>query len=474
MTAQSRWPLLVVLAATVVAAVNFLWQLGASSLFVDEVYSWAAAAVPRGDLLDHVRNVEITPPVYYAALHEWIGPLGFDSEAELRFPSAVCAIVLVPVLYDLGRRVSGEAAGAVAAVLVAVSPLVLDYAQEVRAYAPAMLLCALAAVCAARAVEGGAHRGRWAVAAGAAVALGLSVHYTTILVTAPVLALVLLTRSISTRARIAAGGVAGLTALVLAPLVIDQLGSGNQGGIEEFSRLTERNLLSILGTPWDSRMADPMAYHVIAAAITAAAIAWLLVRGSRIGRAVALGAALPLVAVFVATLVADDAIISRYTAASAPFALVAVAAAATSFTGMRRTVAVAAVLALALWGTWRGHDPDARFLDARAATEAIASDWREGDVVVTPAHDVTVDLPVRHYAGTVLPPDAFVVPGDDLDGLRTAVDHGARLWIVGRSSRDSTSGLADVGYDTETVETYRGLIPITLSLGTPAPGDARR
>src|SRR6185436_9874090 len=127
-------------AATALAVANFLVHLGASSLFVDEVYSWRDASGPLGDLYAQLRDNEVTPPTYFAALHGWMGRLGADSEFALRLPSAICAVILIPVLYDLGRRVGGRATGIAAAFFGALSPLVLDYAQQVRGYAPAMLV----------------------------------------------------------------------------------------------------------------------------------------------------------------------------------------------------------------------------------------------------------------------------------------------------------------------------------------------
>jgi hypothetical protein len=301
----------------------------------------------------------------------------------------------------------------------------------------------------------------------------MSTHYTTLLATAPVLALVLLTKSLSARARAATGAVVVVVGLALLPLMIEQVGSGRQEAISPFARLTGRNLLSILGTPWDSRLEDPVGYQVLAAAVTIGGIAWLLGRGSRAGRAIALGAVGPVLASIVATLVSDDAIITRYTAVSAPFALVAIAAAATALPGLRRALAVALVLLVAASGTWRGHDRDARFADARAVTAAIESDWRPTDVIVTPVNDVTVNLPMLYYAGRELPPGVEVIGGEEDARLRAALARRSRVWVVGRDHEDTAEdlagGLAQAGYEARAVGRYRGTVPLLLTVGTPRP-----
>lgn len=91
-------PLAAILA---VAGLNLTWGLGASSLFVDEVYSWRAASVPLGELFHRVRFDEVAPPTYYVFLHEWIGRLGSQAEWVMRLPSALAGIALVGATYWL-------------------------------------------------------------------------------------------------------------------------------------------------------------------------------------------------------------------------------------------------------------------------------------------------------------------------------------------------------------------------------------
>ena len=472
LNSDRRLALAAVAATVLIAAANFLWQLGTSSLFVDEVYSWGDASTPLGDLMQRLRDNEVTPPAYFAALHGWIGRLGAESEWAMRLPSALCAILLVPVLYDLGRRAAGITAGIAAALFGALSPLILDYAQQVRGYAPAMLVCALVAACTLRAVEPGRHAARWAAAAGVLAALAYAIHYTTAFATAPFLAWLLLTRSLPRWSRVAAVAPLAVVGLALLPLMLDQLESGRQAAISPFARLNLENALSVLGTPWDSRADESDGFRLLAVAVTVPALAWTVVRGGTAARVIGLAAIAPVVSSFVATLVSDDALITRYTSISAPFAIAAVAVAVASLPGARRLAVAAVVLLVAISGTVRGHSDDARFADAQGAIERISREWDPGDPIVTPPNDVTVDLPVLYYAGQDLPGSATVVQADDPDRVRAALARAQGAWFVGRAGQHAAPYFEGLGFASRVVARFESSLPLYLTRATrvrPAP-----
>ena len=450
-------------AAAGLACINFLVHLGTSSLFVDEVYSWGNASAPLGDLIDRLRDNEVTPAAYFAGLHAWIGWLGLDSDWAMRLPSALFAIALVPVLYDLGRRLAGPTAGVAAAVLGALSPLVLDYAQQMRGYAAAMLVCALVASCALRAVELDHDGGRWAAAAGVLAALAVAIHYTTVFATGPFLVWLVLRRALPGWGRAASVVPLGVVGLLLLPLMLDQLESGRQAAISPFARLTLENSLEVLGTPWDSRGEDPVALHALAAALTAGAVAWLFVRRRAADVVIAAAATAPVASAFVATLVSDDAIITRYTSISAPFAIAAVAAAIARLPRVPRLAYAAALLLVAVSGTIRGHTDEARFADARGALERIEPEWRAGDVILTPRDDVTVNLPVRYYAGRNLPAGALVFGAEETARLEAALRAAPRIWFVGREGQDPEPFFAPAGLESKAVARFDGTVPVVLT-----------
>jgi len=88
---------------------------------------------------------DIQPPLYYYVI-ALLGRLAGWSEWSLRFPSAFFGTLTVPLLAVVTRRLSGsKIAGAVAALLVALNPLLLYYSQEARMYAMLTALAILVA-----------------------------------------------------------------------------------------------------------------------------------------------------------------------------------------------------------------------------------------------------------------------------------------------------------------------------------------
>lgn len=113
------------------AATLFIYQLGDESLWVDELYSIDdAKAIP--ERLPYIR------PVYFSLLSLW---MHFGStEAWLRGLSVLFALASVLLIYQLGRRVAGESVGLIAALMLSVSPLFINFAQMVRMYSLATCL----------------------------------------------------------------------------------------------------------------------------------------------------------------------------------------------------------------------------------------------------------------------------------------------------------------------------------------------
>jgi len=105
--------------------------LGRDSLWLDEAWSFMQARLPLGELLQTVaRNVH--PPLYYLLLH---GVLTFgDSEAVLRWPSALFGTLSIPLLYLLGRAWFSGSVGVLAALLLAISPVHLWHSQDAKMY----------------------------------------------------------------------------------------------------------------------------------------------------------------------------------------------------------------------------------------------------------------------------------------------------------------------------------------------------
>jgi 4-amino-4-deoxy-L-arabinose transferase-like glycosyltransferase len=125
--AWGLWPVLAL------ALVLRLVGLGARSLWTDEGSTWTAATLDWAGLLKRCIERDASPPLYYV-LTSWAVKLG-DGEAQLRMVSVVASLVMVWLAYRLARLVAGRGVATFAALLAAVSPYQVMYAQEARTYA---------------------------------------------------------------------------------------------------------------------------------------------------------------------------------------------------------------------------------------------------------------------------------------------------------------------------------------------------
>ena len=119
-----------------------LYRLGWQGLWFDEAYTLFIARMPAVEAWRALVVDGVHPPLFYA-LQKAALALG-QSEFALRLPSAVFGAAAVPLVYILGRRWAGWGTGALAALLLALSPFHLWTSQDARMYS---LLAALALAC---------------------------------------------------------------------------------------------------------------------------------------------------------------------------------------------------------------------------------------------------------------------------------------------------------------------------------------
>jgi mannosyltransferase len=111
--------------------------LGSQPLWIDEAYSVWYAGNDWGYLWQVVPQIDPHPMLYYSMLKIWMA-LG-DSEWVLRLASVVVSILTLPLVFLLGRWVGGESrgdrVGLLGMLVVAVSSVQINFAQEARPYA---------------------------------------------------------------------------------------------------------------------------------------------------------------------------------------------------------------------------------------------------------------------------------------------------------------------------------------------------
>jgi hypothetical protein len=133
-TRLKLFAIVLLLAAFALRLINLTFQ----PLWFDEGWSVWFATSDLPAMIEHTA-VDIHPPFYYALLHMWIGLTG-TSEFALRMLSVLVGVLTVALLSRLARALLGWRAAGLAGILMAVAPLQIYYAQEVRMYGLVTLL----------------------------------------------------------------------------------------------------------------------------------------------------------------------------------------------------------------------------------------------------------------------------------------------------------------------------------------------
>lgn len=81
-------------------------------------------------------------PVFFSLLFLW-RQIGFDGEIGLRLLPLIFGIAQIIVAYAVGKKLSGESLARVFSILVAVSPMLIEFSQELRMYSMVAFLALL-------------------------------------------------------------------------------------------------------------------------------------------------------------------------------------------------------------------------------------------------------------------------------------------------------------------------------------------
>ncbi len=382
-------------------------NLGARSLWYNEADSscfldLSAPEILRRSAEDHA----VHPPLYFLALKGWAALFG-DGEAALRSLAAIAGVAAVAgtatALRELrslderpgdGRPTARDPAPALAAALLALSPLQVHLARQVRGYSLAAALLAWAALALARALRGAGPRS-WVAAAALALAAAY-VHHVAALSAAALAAFAAAALAARRREspRAARGAAAALAILVLG-YVLPYAGTlcrHVRTVLDDFhDPITPAGALAqaslAFGATHQTAAPAPGDLASWAPLLPAAALLALGIKGGWRGRFLAATGLLPVLALAAFSIRSDRSVVmARYLmfAQASWLGGLAAAAAAIPQAAPRRVAAawLVAASALALAAAWDDLGPGARpgmrqavraILELRGADEPVVS-----------------------------------------------------------------------------------------------------
>lgn len=426
---QGRSAWIWVAAAMVLAAVLASVFLSTKSFWLDEAMSVHEARFERLPSVAFADGGNFA--LYYLLLHGWLR-LG-SSDGFVRALSVIAAVLAIPCIYLVGRRLFDTRVGIFAAFLLATNAFFISYAQEARGYTLFVLAGLLSTLFFVDLIE----RRAWQPAVLYVVASALMVydHFFGVLVLAAhvVSALIVFRRQLPwTMLSLCYAAIA----LLLAPLAIEVHRHGTEGiawvpplslaALGGFFVAVTGGALALLAYASAGIYAvlssrSPSASPSRASAVTVVLI-WVFV---------------PVLACTLFSLAVRPIFMPRYLIIVAP--MLAILAAA----GLDRLASRPALYgALAFFAL-------ASVLGIRAAYSAPKEDWRgvaaliaararPGDVVeCTPAYAA---IPLQHELDALAQPVPVTISRAALDG---AADRLARIWVVERESAGLRFGFTE-------------------------------
>lgn len=129
---------------TIIGCFLRFYNLSYNSLWLDETSSVTIAMLGSyANILNYTATMEPNPPLFVWILYTlmtWFG----NNEFIIRFTSAFFGTLTVPAMYFVGKEFIDRNGGILAAAVCALSPFLILYSQEARAYGMLLFFVALA------------------------------------------------------------------------------------------------------------------------------------------------------------------------------------------------------------------------------------------------------------------------------------------------------------------------------------------
>ncbi len=503
------WEFPLICLVTLLAFVLRVYLLDAQSMWSDEGLSLYRARLSLGELfqntivVDGIATRDTNPPFYFLLLNLWQRVAG-DSVFVLRYVSVLAGLLSVPLLYRLGRlvgspRSSGLLVGLGAAFLLAISPFHIWMSQELRNYAPLVLLNLFSVyglfrylIPAGRQGVGTAGGRRWLVLWAGAGLLGIYTHYFGFFVMAyGALALALAFVWRRWRPPLWLVVLAALLLLITLPILPVALGRFRAGQQIDFALLPPgvvmRQALNAYAVGISPSLGQPL-WRVLPVALTALAGLGLLFRCRQWAAAwLVLGyAAFPLVILLLLSQLNPLYNGPRHVLIGLPPFLILVACGVLLWPGRLRFVGwLLGLFLLISQGQWlwvQYHDPALAKDDVRGAAEFLNQHATANDLIVL--HDTLIQFTFEHYYDGAAPVTAIPpLWQQDVDAaiaeLVAAGDGPERLWFLVQPTprtgfpEDTLRRWADSNWPRFADLQYAGLwLRVALNGYTPEPSVA--
>ena len=211
-----------------------LINIDAFSFWTDEALtplrsSYPLAQIFRNDIIiEGVVTKDTHPPFYYLIIHFTRSLFG-ETDFAYRYPSVLAGVLLLPIMYQFGRRLHNFKLGLLVLLLVTINPLQIWYADEARMYTVYVLLIASASYILWRALSG-APLLRYLFLYLLLAGLAFYTHYTAVFLIAfqSLFWVWLLWKNGLQKVIIGVGFLGLLIAIPLVPYTIPRLFSGNE------------------------------------------------------------------------------------------------------------------------------------------------------------------------------------------------------------------------------------------------------
>lgn len=506
-----RWVIPGALGLALLAGVVLRWLVYGQSLVGDELSTlWIVRNHGFTGVVDFVSgDGEISPPLYF--LLAWLASKLGSAPDLIRLPSLLAGIASLPLYYLLGLRLFGRAAARFAFAIAALSPILVYFSANGRAYAVMLFFLLLSTLAMLRAADEG--RARWWVVYGIASCLAMYSHYTAAFVLAAQLGWLLVT---DPGARVRALVTNAVAALAFLPWIPSYLADADspttpilealQGSGFEAKRIAVEQLLfwHMMPGTWD--LGGRWDVIVIVAGVMVAAVGAAVAASRAPGiisrlRSIDRNLVLVLLLIFVTPvgalvlgLFSTDIFGGRNLAAAwtgLPLLLGALLAACGTFWAVAGTALLLTGLTAGSVQLADSGRSEVRYADAAAF---IASGADPGDSLIDTSHltpvpltplDAYLTFPGDEYRVNLPESDPPFLPGvavaNPADQVREAFADGERVYLSTlfgheKVSRDNALHLAGVkypippGWKVTEQRVFDGLYPITVTVIDRDPG----